>query len=251
MNFKKLITYFLFSLPLFISAQEKIYFDKKGHTVKSIEQADVYKIILHDSIADSLLIEKEYTLSGQIKAERRYYEKDQKGSKLKSKFNEGLSLFWYENGQIKKEINYKNNLFDGTIKTYWKNGQLKRNDLYQLNKLVEGICFDSLGKKVEYYPYEVMPQFPGGEKMLFSYLNKNVRYPAGAQQNKIQGRVVTQFVVDAEGEIVDLEVVKSVNWDLDAEALRVIIKMPNWIPGIQDGEKVRVKYTMPINFRLQ
>ncbi len=251
MNFKKLLVCFVFSLPLFIFAQDTIYLDKKGRSVKSIEQADVYKIILHDSIVDSIFIEKEYTLSGQIKSERRYYDIDSKVLKLKFKVFEGLSIYWHENGQIKAEKNYKNDQLDGTIRTYWKNGQLKRNDLYKHNKFVEGICYDSLGNQIEYFPYEVMPQFPGGDEMLFSYLNRNVRYPVRAQQNRIQGRVITQFVVDAEGEIVDAAVVRSINSDLDAEALRVIKIMPKWIPGTQDGEKVRVKYTLPINFRLQ
>ncbi len=251
MNFKKLLVCFMFSLPLLIFSQETIYLDKKGKPVKLISEADVYKVILHDSIADSILIEKEYTLSDQIISERRYYEKGPKDSEFKTMIFEGLSMYWYDNGQLKQEVNYKNNMFDGTIKTYWKDGQLKRNDLYNADKLVEGICYDSLGNKVEYYPYQVMPHFTGGDKMMFLYLSHNVRYPVRAQRNKIQGRVITQFVIDAEGEIVDVKVVKSINPDLDAEALRVVRNMPNWIPGNQDGEKVRVKYTLPISFKLQ
>jgi TonB family protein len=251
MTFKKFFIYCLLSIPVLIFAQDTIYLDKKGRTVKSIALANVYKVILQDTIADSIFIEKEYTLSGQIKSERKYYEKDKIGSTSKSIFYEGLSVYWHGNGQIKAEKNYKKNQYDGILKTYWKNGQLKRKDLYELNKFVEGICYDSIGNQVEHYPYELMPQFPGGEKMLFMYLSRNVKYPVVAQENKIQGRVITQFVVDAEGKIVDLEVVRSVNWDLDAEALRVVRNMPNWIPGTQDGVKVRVKYTLPVNFRLQ
>ncbi len=251
MNFKKLLVCVMFSLPLLIFAQDTIFLDKKGNAVKSIAKADVYKIILHDSIADSILIEKEYTLSGQIKSERRYYEEDKKGSKLKFKVFEGSSIYWHENGQIKAEKNYKKSMLDGTLKTYWKNGQLKRNDLYKLNKRVEGICYDSLGNQVEYYPYEVMPKFPGGEQALLLFLNNNVRYPLRAQKSGIQGRVITQFVVDTKGKIVDLEILRPVDLDLNAEALRVVRSMPDWIPGVQDGENVRVKYTLPVNFRLQ
>ncbi len=98
---------------------------------------------------------------------------------------------------------------------------------------------------------ETMPSFPGGEQALFKYLSDNIRYPVIAQETGIQGRVICQFVVNRDGSIVDIEVVRSVDKSLDNEAVRVIKNMPTWSPGKQRGKSVRVKYTLPVNFRLQ
>jgi len=98
---------------------------------------------------------------------------------------------------------------------------------------------------------ETMPSFPGGDQALFKFLGDNVKYPVIAQENGIQGRVICQFVVNKDGSIVDVEVVRPVDPSLDKEAIRVIKSMPNWSPGKQRGKSVRVKYTLPVNFKLQ
>ncbi|NDP20960.1 MAG: energy transducer TonB [Paludibacter sp.] len=98
---------------------------------------------------------------------------------------------------------------------------------------------------------ETMPTFPGGDAELFKFLSNNVKYPVIAQENGIQGRVICQFVVNKDGSIVDVEVVRSVDASLDKEAIRVIKSMPKWSPGKQRGKPVRVKYTLPVNFKLQ
>jgi len=98
---------------------------------------------------------------------------------------------------------------------------------------------------------EKMPVFPGGVDMLFNYLSSSVKYPVEAQKNKIQGRVICQFIINQDGSIGDVNVVKRVDPNLDAEAIRVIEAMPPWTPGMQRGKNVRVKYTLPINFKLQ
>lgn len=98
---------------------------------------------------------------------------------------------------------------------------------------------------------EQMPDFPGGMAALMQFLGKNIKYPTIAQENGTQGRVIVQFVVNKDGSIVDPRVVKSVDPYLDKEALRVIGTMPKWKPGMQRGKPVRVKYTVPVMFRLQ
>lgn len=107
-----------------------------------------------------------------------------------------------------------------------------------------------LEKKV-FEVVEHMPLFPGGLYYLMSYLSENVKYPADAQKQGVQGRVVVSFVVEKDGSLSNVQIVHSVNPSLDAEALRVVKAMPNWIPGKQDGKAVRVKYNVPISFRLQ
>ena len=98
---------------------------------------------------------------------------------------------------------------------------------------------------------EQMPQFPGGNAALFEYLSKHIKYPVIAEENGIQGRVIVTFVVERDGSITDVKVVKSVDPSLDKEAQRVVKSMPRWIPGKQNGSAVRVKYTVPVTFRLQ
>lgn len=97
---------------------------------------------------------------------------------------------------------------------------------------------------------ENMPEFPGGNAALMQYLAKNITYPTIAQENGTQGRVIIQFVVNQDGSIVDAKVARSVDPYLDKEALRVINAMPKWKPGMQRGKPVRVKFTVPVMFRL-
>ena len=98
---------------------------------------------------------------------------------------------------------------------------------------------------------EQMPQFPGGTKELMTFLSENVRYPETAHKAGVQGRVIANFIVEKDGSITEAKIVKSVSPELDAEALRVINSMPKWIPGMQNDEAVRVKYTIPVTFQLQ
>ena len=98
---------------------------------------------------------------------------------------------------------------------------------------------------------EQMPSFPGGTQALFEYLKENVTYPEECEETCVQGRVVVSFVVERDGSITEAKVVKSVYPSLDEEALRVVNSMPKWRPGKQNGNSVRTKYTIPINFKLQ
>ena len=110
---------------------------------------------------------------------------------------------------------------------------------------------ESLGNEdVTFMVVETMPVFPGGDGALMKFLRENIKYPSEAQKMGIQGRIICQFVIEKDGSISDVTVVRSVNEHLDAEAVRVIKAMPNWTPGEQRGVKVRVKYTLPINFNL-
>ena len=97
---------------------------------------------------------------------------------------------------------------------------------------------------------EEMPMFPGGMSELMKFIQKEVKYPAEAQDKGIQGRVVVQFVVNKDGSITEATVLKSVDPLLDAESLRVVNAMPNWTPGKQKGEAVRTRFTLPVSFRL-
>ena len=98
---------------------------------------------------------------------------------------------------------------------------------------------------------EQMPEYPGGMSAMMEFIGKNIKYPVAAQKAKIQGRVVIQFIVDKEGNIICPRVIRGADPLLDAEAIRLTTIMPKWKPGMQRGQAVNVKYTVPIMFRLQ
>lgn len=133
-------------------------------------------------------------------------------------------------------------LYDDLVKKYPRYSDIE-GSIYTKNDTDEDSIFVVVDK---------MPEFPGGQQGLIKYLSENVKYPAIAQENGIQGRVIVQFVVGKDGSITNVDIAKSGgDASLDKEAIRVIKSMPNWKPGQQRGKAVRVKYTVPVNFRLQ
>lgn len=106
-------------------------------------------------------------------------------------------------------------------------------------------------KNVVYDVTETLPQFPGGQGVMLKYLADNIKYPASAVKAKKQGRVIVGFIVQKDGSITHAKIVRSIDPELDAEALRVVKGMPKWTPGTQLGKPVSVKYTLPVKFSLQ
>lgn len=102
-----------------------------------------------------------------------------------------------------------------------------------------------------YETVEQLPEFPGGLEALIDFLSSNVHYPENAVKNNIEGRVLVQFIVDKTGQVTDVKVARSVDEELDAEAVRVAKMLPRFEPGRQDGKPVSVWYTLPIVFKLQ
>lgn len=136
----------------------------------------------------------------------------------------------------------KNKETGETSKTEEKGEKLKTEETREVPKIEETKVFDVV---------EEMPQFPGGQAALLEYLAKSIIYPKDAEENGVQGRVICTFVVEKDGSLSDIKVVKSVDPSLDKEAIRVVKSMPKWKPGKQNGSYVRVKYTVPVQFRLQ
>ena len=107
-------------------------------------------------------------------------------------------------------------------------------------------------KKEEVFTHvEQMPKFPGGDAELYKFISNNLQYPAMAIENNVQGKVIVQFVVTKDGSIGNVKVVRSVDRDLDNEAVRVCKKLPKFVPGKQNGQAVNVCYTLPVTFKLQ
>lgn len=130
-------------------------------------------------------------------------------------------------------------------------GASEKQDAKEETVVPEAVPTDSVAKENAYDVVEQMPEFPGGMKELLKFLQDNLKYPESAKKNNLQGRVVVQFVVEKDGTPTEFNVVRPVDPDLDAEALRVLKTMPKWKPGMEKGEAVRVKFTVPVAFKLQ
>ena len=102
-----------------------------------------------------------------------------------------------------------------------------------------------------YMIVEQMPEFPGGDKSLFQFIADNTKYPADAKEKGIKGRVFVNFIVEPDGSVSDIRVLRGIGGGCDEEAVRVVESMPKWKPGMQNGEVVRVSYNVPVNFRLE
>lgn len=109
---------------------------------------------------------------------------------------------------------------------------------------------DMFDAPVDFRVVEDLPQFPGGAVEFMKWLTKNLKYPPSAQQRKVQGRVVAQFIVNKDGSISDLVLVEKVSPELDREALRVLRMMPKWTPGVMDAKPCRTKVCIPVVFKL-
>lgn len=174
-------------------------------------------------------------------------------------------IYLYTDGKTKEEVNltYTINKYGMetsfyTRKRYYPSGQLQYEESTSEKETEPQIrYYNEKGKKVrrpkqKIEPYMQMPAFPGGQEALFMFLSKNVKYPVYAQEKGIQGRVIVQFVVAINGAIENVKVVRSGgDPSLDKEAIRVVSIMPKWHPGKRRGIPVRVKYTVPVNFRLE
>ena len=102
-----------------------------------------------------------------------------------------------------------------------------------------------------YTVVEQMPEFPGGVNKLLDFISQNLQYPASAMESCIQGRIIVQFVIEKDGSVSNIKVIRGIEPACDAEAVRVVKLMPKWTPGKQNGEPVRCEYTLPVTFRLQ
>lgn len=150
--------------------------------------------------------------------------------------------------EIKSQEEITNTKIAISIADVKGNDELNGKDIADLKEVITQA---SVEEEKPYVAVEQMPQFPGGDAELLSYIAKNLHYPTIAQENGVQGKVYIRFVVSATGVVKDVQVLKSLDPYCDKEAIKVIKSLPNWIPGKQNGKNVPVYYTVPITFKLQ
>lgn len=263
---------FLFAFALFcggmacFSQVKKVYIDANNKVVATNENAVKYLVATIDSLNHEKANQKAYNMKNQRLAENNYfisnYNQDgvqrvwneQNGQLILEEYykngqKEGYHREWYATGQLHCDVLYANNQMNGELKTYWPNGKLKRSDKYDMNKFVDGECFDSIGHTIPHFDYVVNPVFLNGN--VSEYLERHVLYPVEAQKNGIQGKVIVQFVINKEGSLENVIVIRNAFPDLDKEAVRVVKSMPFWTPGKIDGEVEDMRFTLPVNFKLK
>ncbi|MBW4888341.1 energy transducer TonB [Mucilaginibacter sp. HMF5004] len=161
----------------------------------------------------------------------------------------------YNDGDFKRvfeEGDVKAGLKDGE----WKGSEENKYDTirfvehYANGKIISGAAIDKNKKEYRYTKRNVEPEFRGGESALYRYLGYAIRYPNEAKENGIQGRVILKFIVEKDGSVANIEILKSPDSQLTQEAIRVLKNSPKWTPGMMYGRNVRVLYTLPVNFAL-
>jgi periplasmic protein TonB len=183
----------------------------------------------------------EWYENGLLKSEKNYVN-----NKL-----EGKSSVWYENGQLKSESNYINNQLNGALISYWKKGEKKREDVYREGKFENGTCYDSLGKEMNHYDFEVMPEYSGGDRQILNDIANNLKYPIRSRDFGIQGRVIVRFAINEDGKISNIGILSGVNAELNKEAVRVVGTLKNFKPAYLDGEPFKFYFMVPITFTLR
>lgn len=210
-----------------------------------------------------------YAENGTMTAEGRYDHN----------VSEGFWNTWYDNGNLMDQGKYlddiseverdsiwnmlqeiedlapffsRKKLKEGTWEYYHKNGVRSGVEQYESGILTEGRYWNADGSEVasDAHAYR-MAEYPGGVMELMHYLSRNIKYPKMAKRKGIEGTVYISFVVDTEGRAKDFDVYESVSPDLDNEGIRVLREMPLWQPGIAQNRVVKVKYNLPIRFRLR
>jgi TonB family protein len=163
---------------------------------------------------------------------------------------DGISKTYYSNGQLLSSEPYHDNKYDGELTSYFPSGKLRRKDFYENGTLVKGNCYTEFGEDTLHYDFKVFAKYPGSDKALLKYISSNIKYPKKSKRQGIYGKVFVNFVINKNGEVINVKVVKSVDPLLDNEAKRVIENMSNWTPGLLDGKVISIQYTIPINFTL-
>lgn len=242
---KLIFTLFLCAFSLLSFGQKVRYLNQNFVQVNFKDQATYYTETFEDGPQAGTV--KTYTLEGVLLSEEGF-------SNLKRHIRHGITRNYYPSGKLKAEINLKDGVFDGPLRTFYPNQRIKRAELYEKGNFVQGKCFSKAGCDTTFYAFQIAPQFMGDEAGLKRYLEIYSRIPTMPityMQIK-QGfnfYVMVRFVVTPEGKVSDVIIRRSLSTYHDREVVRLINTMPAWNPALQDGEPVTMEHTIAIGFR--
>jgi periplasmic protein TonB len=231
---------------------------------------DLRKLVAYDTISGKITYEMElkndqmhgdfrfYNKNGEVILVERYEHDEQNGITTEyDRDNDISATYTYKKGQKhgaftmtaanKKwmEGNYANDSLDGSWLVYFPSGKLKRRLVFKTGQAISDSCFDEGGKQVKLSPFIRKAQFRGN---VMTYIGDNLRYPAAAKEKGIEGRVLVRFTINESGHVSDVIAQKSVDPELDAEAVRLVSQMPPWQPEQVDAKKIKCRKTLPIVF---
>lgn len=253
-------------------AQERIWLNKKFEWVADSTQATRYAIV--SKTEKDLIKVEEFTPDGQKKeiwhfskygktSRKRTKEglhttfyasgKDSLVEVFKANRREGQAMVYYPDGSTRFAKSFKNGRLNGRFLQYYPNGKLRREESYSDGSCIGGKLFSEDGNKLEHQPYWVSPEFQGGIENLRTLVANVVKYPKEALKKRTEGLTVIQFIVGEDGSMLSPKIIKPVSQDIDKEALRAFTAIAmayKWTPGYQDGKAQRIKFTIPLNFRL-
>ncbi|MDJ1500868.1 TonB family protein [Xanthocytophaga agilis] len=278
------------SNPVVSKGHFKEYFDENWVQIKEMEMAIYYQEGFRDNSGKITGDLKTYYRDGTLKELKphvngkpegvtvSYYENGILESQVEwlSGYPVGKGCYWYSNGQLQKETEWAAPRVKGVLINYWDvygsqtvtdgNGevivykdkeetQLLYKELYKNGLLIKGVRYEEDGQKNVYESTfdsgEIMPEFPGGIAEFGKFISTNIIYPDQARANHISGKVFVGFVVGADGFVSDITITKGLGYGCDEEVIRMLKLMPRWLPGIQSGRAVPVKYSLPITFSLK
>ncbi|HEY4650711.1 MAG TPA: TonB family protein [Pontibacter sp.] len=261
---------FLLVIAQGASAQTKTvtYFSKKLKEVPA-QEAHYYEVTEEDATGGGT--KTRFLVKDDLKVRVCTYS-DLDGGKHRFGIKAGLYREWFENGKQKVEATYAQDTLTGvykswyesgnlyykrnysssqdTLTTFYESGKVRRVEVYQGQEMLTGKVYDEDGKEIAFIPMFQLPRFPGGESLMMSWLANNIKYPKQTIKSDVQGTVLVSFIVDKSGKIRDAEIMRGIHYAADAEALRVINKMPDWEPGLDEGKAVSVRFTLPVMFAL-
>ena len=164
---------------------------------------------------------------------------------------QGLVQAWYPTGQRRWQLTYRQGQRQGTLRAWYPTGRLMRTENYQAGVRTTGRCYTSAGRDTAWFAFERPARFKGPPEALQNWLSRNLRYPAMALRNQVEGNVWVRFVVDAQGLVREPELIKPIGAGTDEEILRLLRSMPAWEPAVIAGRAVAVPYQLPIEFRIR
>jgi protein TonB len=234
-------------LPLSLFGQKKTFYNKFQEPVDSAKGFSYYQIV--EKQPGGLMYVREFLPNDSLLTEGTYSVYKHRSQ---SNIKEGLHKYYHRTGGVLWYTeNYKADKLDGERVSYYRGGQLKRRETYVQDSMLSGLCYNEDGSARPFTQFQRQPEYPGGEPALFKYISDNMVYPKLALENGIQGSVVTTFVVNKDGSVSDVTVLKDIGAGCGTEAARLIQGMSQWTPGYADDEPVKVRYTLPLKFKLE
>lgn len=241
---RALFTFSLILSSYIIQGQDTVYLNKNYSEVDK-NQAEYYRVIHKGTKVSDLVIKETYFITSNKESE--IYTLYDPLKKIEDTLSFSYAKTWYKNGNLKSVICSKDGKYSDTLKTYWVNGSLKRKDLFKEGKLINGHCYDSLGLEINHFDYEILPQYPGGERNLLSTIGQKIQMPQFIRDNGLKIRVIVRFAIDENGNVTNVSMLEGYNKEVNDAAIKVISQLRKFKPGFVDGMPTKVWYMVPIN----